>query len=590
MGKECVVVDQTSKFSTISEELCIGCGICVNACPFNAIRIINLPNELTAPVIFRYNTNGFQLHRLPSLRQGRVMGLLGVNGIGKSTIVKLLAQKIHPNWGLCGELSPTLEEIVTKFRGSDLQTYFQKLYLDELSVIIKPQMIEYLSSSPQHKNKKVSELLPDPLLQQAYGLKHLADRSLHMLSGGELQRLSVARVCESKKQVYIFDEPTNFLDIRQRLLVAEKIQGLVQDPTKYVLVVDHDLAILDYMSNYMSCLYGKPTAYGVVSLPASVREGINTYLRGFLPAENMRIRDEVLKFVRPMVDEEEEMYQHYSSTAYDYAYTDLKIQQGEFALEIEPGGWNRTDIVLLVGQNGTGKTTFVKALDGLSKRSIVSSSSETPIPEMNISYKPQRINPHFKGTVRQLFHTKIRDMYVNPLFVSDVMKPLMMDDIMDSLVPNLSGGELQRVAITLALGKPADVYLLDEPSSSLDIEMRLSVATSIRRFIKHSRKSCLVVEHDLLMGLFLADRVITYSGTPGVSCVAHTPTDKETGMNQFLKDLNVTIRQDPETLRPRINKPGSNADREQKLGGNYYCVSKSRVKEEVDEEQVECKE
>lgn len=67
-------------------------------------------------------------------------------------------------------------------------------------------------------------------------------------------------------------------------------------PKKYVIVVEHDLAVLDYLSDFICCLYGKPGAYGVVTMPFSVREGINIFLAGFVPTENLRFREEALTF------------------------------------------------------------------------------------------------------------------------------------------------------------------------------------------------------------------------------------------------------------------------------------------------------
>ena len=67
-------------------------------------------------------------------------------------------------------------------------------------------------------------------------------------------------------------------------------------PKTYVIVVEHDLAVLDYLSDFICCLYGKPGAYGVVTMPFSVREGINIFLSGFVPTENLRFREEALTF------------------------------------------------------------------------------------------------------------------------------------------------------------------------------------------------------------------------------------------------------------------------------------------------------
>jgi len=66
--------------------------------------------------------------------------------------------------------------------------------------------------------------------------------------------------------------------------------------SSYVIVVEHDLSVLDYLSDFICCLYGKPGAYGVVTLPFSVREGINIFLAGFVPTENLRFRDDSLTF------------------------------------------------------------------------------------------------------------------------------------------------------------------------------------------------------------------------------------------------------------------------------------------------------
>jgi len=186
------------------------------------------------------------------------------------------------------------------------------------------------------------------------------------------------------------------------------------------------------------------------------------------------------------------------------------------------------------------------------------------------SYKPQKISPKFQGTVRELLHKRVRDSYVHPQFISDVMKPLQMDNIIDNGVQTLSGGELQRLAICLALGTPADVYLVDEPSAYLDSEQRINCAKVIKRFIMHGKKTAFVVEHDFIMATYLADRVVVYTGRPGIEATATSPQNLLTGMNQFLKSLSVTFRRDPTNFRPRINKKGSQRDMEQKRSGNYF--------------------
>jgi len=139
-------------------------------------------------------------------------------------------------------------------------------------------------------------------------------------------------------------------------------------------------------------------------------------------------------------------------------------------------------------------------------------------------------------------------------------------------VQTLSGGELQRVALVLALGKPADIYLIDEPSAYLDVEQRVVAARVLKRFIIHAKKTAFIVEHDFIMATYLADRVIVYDGQPGVHCIASEPMSLLEGMNTFLKQLEITFRRDPTNYRPRINKLSSQKDSEQKTSGNYFLL------------------
>merc|ERR1712066_878895 len=194
---------------------------------------------------------------------------------------------------------------------------------------------------------------------------------------------------------------------------------------------------------------------------------------------------------------------------------------------------------------------------------------------LNISYKPQKISPKAMGTTRQLLHGKIRDAYVHPQFVADVMRPLKIDDLIDQEVQNLSGGELQRVALALCLGKPADVYLIDEPSAYLDSEQRLHAAKVIKRFVLNAKKTAFIVEHDFIMATYMADRVIVFEGEPGVNTWANPPTNLVDGMNLFLKNLEISFRRDPNNFRPRINKDQSVKDCEQKNSGQYFFVDKN---------------
>lgn len=146
MGRKCVEVESKSKQANLSETLCIGCDICVKKCPFDAIRIINLPSQLDSQVSFRYGPNAFKLHRLPSPRPGQVLGLVGENGTGKSTALQILKNELQPNFGNFSEKLNT-DDIIKRYRGTELQNYFTKLYKDEMKVGLKVQYVDQLTKT-----------------------------------------------------------------------------------------------------------------------------------------------------------------------------------------------------------------------------------------------------------------------------------------------------------------------------------------------------------------------------------------------------------------------------------------------------------
>ncbi|KAL4726029.1 Fe-S cluster-binding ribosome biosynthesis protein [Fusarium chlamydosporum] len=569
-GKLCIEVQPDSKLAFISESLCIGCGICPKRCPFDAINIINLPTNLESQVTHRYGPNSFKLHRLPMPRPGQVLGLVGTNGIGKSTALKILSGKLKPNLGR-HDNPPDWEDVIKHFRGSELQNYFTKLLEDDLKAVVKPQYVDQIPRAVRGPNKSVRYLIESRAtlgnmeqMANVLELNHIMDRDINLLSGGELQRFAIGTVAVQQADVYMFDEPSSYLDVKQRLSAALVIRSLLRD-NDYIIVVEHDLSVLDYLSDYICVLYGKPAVYGVVTLPYSVREGINIFLDGHIPTENLRFRDESLTF---RIAETTDEFQIDKSRAFTYPKMEKTL--GNFKLAIEAGDFTDSEIIVMMGENGTGKTTFCRLLAGALKP-----DNQKSVPEMRISMKPQTITPKFDGTVRQLFFKKIKQSFLSPQFQTDVVKPLKLDDFIDQEVKNLSGGELQRVAIVLALGIPADIYLIDEPSAYLDSEQRIIASRVIKRFIMHSKKTAFIVEHDFIMATYLADRVIVFDGQPGIDAHANKPESLLTGCNTFLKNLNVTFRRDPTNYRPRINKNGSQLDQEQKMSGNYFFLEES---------------
>ncbi|KGB75338.1 ATP-binding cassette, sub-family E, member 1 [Cryptococcus deuterogattii 99/473] len=567
MGKLCIEVNPNDKKAFISEELCIGCGICVKKCPFDAIQILNLPTNLESHVTHRYAANAFKLHRLPTPRPGQVLGLVGTNGIGKSTALKILSGKLKPNLGRYDD-PPEWQEILKHFRGSELQNFFTKVLEDDIKAVTKPQYVDQIPRSIKVPNMTVgkmfdrqTELSNRAQLEEDLELKHLQSREVSQLSGGELQRFAIGIASVRKADVYMFDEPSSYLDIRQRLAAARVIRGLV-NPTNYIIVVEHDLSTLDYLSDFICVLYGVPGTYGVVTMPYSVREGINIFLDGMIPTENLRFRDESLTFkISETVDEVQ------APKTRRYQYPNMTKTLGNFKLHVDEGEYSDSEILVMLGENGMGKTTLVQLLGG----KMEPDEGKDKI-SLRVSMKPQTISPKFPGSVRMLLLKRIKGAFMHPQFNSDVMKPMNIEPIMDQDVQTLSGGELQRVAICLVLGVPADVLLIDEPSAYLDSEQRIVASKVIKKFVMSSKRTAFIVEHDFIMATYLADRVIVFDGQPGKESWARKPEGLLTGMNKFLKSLDITFRRDPTNFRPRINKMDSLKDKEQKAEGAYFFV------------------
>ncbi|HDH07244.1 MAG TPA: ribosome biogenesis/translation initiation ATPase RLI, partial [Thermoproteales archaeon] len=549
-GSEAIKFDEELKRPIISETVCIGCGICVKKCPFKAITIVNLPDELEKKAVHRYGPNAFKLYGLPIVKQGKVLGILGQNGIGKSTILKILSGKIVPNLGRYDN-PPQWEEIIRFFRGTELQNYFKDLSNGKIRAVYKPQEIGVLPRVLKGTVKSLLDVADERGIKnelvELLGLKNILDKKVSELSGGELQKLSIALVMARDAQVYLFDEPASFLDVYERLKISGAIRNLSNEG-KTIVVVEHDLATLDYMSDYITIVYGQPAVYGIVSLPRSTRVGINVYLKGFLKEENILIRREPIVFhVHTPLTERK-------GKGVAIKWSNLLIKIGSFTLEVASGEARRGEVIGILGPNAIGKTTFIKTLAGILK----------PIEgyimlggKLKISYKPQFITQiSYPGTLYSYLKSEIGINPEDPLVRSEYLKPLGLDKILDRFIDTFSGGELQRAAIVSTLLREADIYLLDEPMAYLDVEQRLIVARLIKRVTEQREATTFVVEHDIVMQDFIADSLMVFTGTPGKVGKATQPLSLRKGMNEFLKDLGITFRRDLETGRPRVNKPG----------------------------------
>jgi len=569
-GDETIVLSSNGKSVEITESLCTGCGICIKKCPFNAISIINLPDPLKNQITYRYGPDQFSLFRMAIPKKGKVLGLIGQNGIGKSTMLSILSGDLKMNLGKFNEDIPDNDAIIKFFKGSELQQYFLELFNKKLSVVHKPQNINLI---PQHVVGKVYDLLKkndvNDLLDNVVkelNLNEILDRNLSVLSGGEVQRVAIAAAYLKDADVYLIDEPSSYLDVSERINMAKLIRSLTDD-NKTVVVVEHDLAILDYLSDYISLFYGVPGAYGIISHPQGVRVGINIYLNGYIKDENVRIRDEPIQFhERPPIDS------LFDTGASIFSYENLEKTLGDFHLTVEGSEVHAGEILGILGPNGIGKSTFIDLI----ANKIVSDNKTDNFEKDNlkISLKPQYIKIIESELVSDII-TKIRMApYLSESYKKRLTNSLKLDNIKDRKMSELSGGELQRVTIADCLSTEADIYLLDEPSAFLDIEMRLTVAQLLRKSIEEIKKSAFVVEHDIITQDFIADSILVFEGTPGIEGRALAPLNLRDGFNLFLKMMGITFRREKETKRPRVNKIGSTKDTYQKRINEYYYIPK----------------
>ncbi|MDG6910667.1 MAG: ribosome biogenesis/translation initiation ATPase RLI, partial [Nitrososphaerota archaeon] len=507
----------------------------------------------------------------PTVRKGQVVGLVGRTGIGKSTALKILAGQLVPNLGDY-EGEPTWDRFIRYLSGREMKEHFERIAAGELRVSLKPQAVYRLPEAWKKETHLLLEQMDERKrmdeVVETLNLRETLKKKIPGLSGGELQRVAVAAAALQDADLYLFDEPSSYNDVYQRLAVSRLITGIAHSG-KAVLVVEHDIAFLDYVANYVQIIYGEPGAYGIVSGLYASRTGINSLLDGYLPQENVRFRDHAVTFGQRAAGEVVESEEVVAK------YTKLTKGYPSFRLNVGAGQINGGTIMGVVGANALGKTTFLKMLAGQEKP-----ARGTVHVDAKVAYKPQYLSSGFDGTVDEFFISTLGTKYSDPILQDNLVVPLRLEKLLARKVGELSGGELQKVAIVATMAQETEVYALDEPSAFLDVEDRFVVARAINRMVKARGKAAVVIDHDLQVVDIVSDRLLVFTGEPGVAGEATPPLTKEEGMNEFLKRVGLTYRRDVGTGRPRVNKPGSKLDREQKERGTYYYVSAKAEREE----------
>ncbi|MDO8556487.1 MAG: ribosome biogenesis/translation initiation ATPase RLI [Nanoarchaeota archaeon] len=529
--------------------------ICAKVCPFQAIKLVRLPERLDEEPLHRYGQNQFELFRLPIPKKNTVVGILGRNGIGKSTAFEILSGKLKPNLGKFSA-PPNDEQIIESFASIPLREYFSSLFAKKLRISYKPQRVDlipkFFSGSVHTLMQKVDETGQSKELLQELNADHLGDKDISKLSGGELQKVAIVAACVKNADFYFFDEPASFLDITARM-AAVRVMKSIRNAA--VLVAEHDLTTLDYISDEIQMVYGEPAAYGVFSQSKAVKRGINEYLDGYLPDENVRFRNYSIVFSKPVF---RGMHQQTL-----FSFPELKKQFPGFHLTVHPGDIRKGEVLAVMGPNGLGKSTFLNMLAGVYAPDV------GVVPKVKLSYKPQYIQQkdvHVEEYLRQ----KAGSLFETGWYKAMILEKLGVERVLKNTMNTLSGGELQKVYIAGCLSEDADVFALDEPSAFIDVEDRLKVAEVIKEFTQKKEVAAIVVDHDIQFIDYLADAMLVFDGVPGRDGHVIGPCAKEEGMNAVLKMLDITYRLDKDTKRPRINKPDSQLDKEQKEKNKFY--------------------
>ncbi len=562
-GEDCIYIEEGSVYPSINESLCIGCMLCIKKCDkmgFHALSVVNLPKELDENPVHRYGKNAFALFRLPLPKKNSVVGLIGPNGVGKTTVLNILSGDIKPNTGKPGGKF-SWDELIERFKGTELQEYLENLKHKGISVGYKPQHVDMIPGKWSGKarglllktgsEERVGELA------ERLGVTDMLDKKVSDLSGGELQMLAAIAVLSRECDFYFFDEPSSYLDVKQRLLVAREIRNLSEKGV--VMVVEHDLAALDYLSDDVHVLYGEPGVFGVVSKPYGVRIGINNYLGGYLKEENIRFREKQIHFrKRARSSGKNQKFLDFSGFEKEFSRFGMKTEDGEIF---------RNEIIGILGPNSTGKTTFIKMMVGELKP-----DKGKPLEGFRISYKPQRlvISREESGMTVREYMEKNSDRNLMDSEFKRLVSSLGITRNLEKNMENLSGGELQAVFIAACMGREHDMILMDEPSAFLDVEQRLTISKILRHHVEENEVPAFVIDHDLQVIDSISDRVMVFEGKPGSEGLGRSPCHIEEGMNSFLKNLGITFRRDPSTGRARANKSGSQKDSEQKESGKYY--------------------
>ena len=202
-----------------------------NKCPHDALIITQLPAELESDMIHRYSLNGFRLFRLPTPSKESVVGILGPNGMGKSTAFNILSGSIIPNLGDFEADEVRWEDVISSLPRGELRDFLVDVSGSDVTVALKPQYVDHI---PKAVKGKVGQLLSSvdergvyEEMIQKLGIDHLLEKPRPIV-GGELQRVAICATLLKQADVYFFDEPSSYLDIHERMRIVKIIRSYLK--------------------------------------------------------------------------------------------------------------------------------------------------------------------------------------------------------------------------------------------------------------------------------------------------------------------------------------------------------------------------
>ena len=405
-----------------------------------------------------FEKDKYKLFGFPKLSNIQINGIIGPSNSGKTLLLKILGKKI---------------KLIGKNRNSEndnIQSdYMAKLYFNEISISYKEQKIK---SFKKHR----TNLVISYLLQKGHSRSSILRNSpeiiddiickeINTLSIGELQMLHVWSACNRMSDVYILDEPFKYLDMWQKIKVANMINRL-KDNYRYIIVTDNDTTIMDYLCDNLMIIN-------------SVNANEHVILNTNSISTTKYINDNMPKFIIPKYKKYDELGNGNHILTYKNEITDnIQINKGYFSL------YNSINIIF--GPALCGKTYFMYWI-------------KNKFNEYTFSIKDENIKcPWYTGTVLEVLRKKIPQRMSQLLFCKEIIRPLKINLIYDKLTKYLSIQEKQLIEIIICLGTEAQIYMIDGLTKHLDYKQRISVTNVVKSFVIKCRKALFVIDDDIL--------------------------------------------------------------------------------------------